>query len=72
MLFKYQSVYPNLGRWVDKHLDGNWTELSRRAGINYGTLHRIATGARNPRKDSIDKILRATGLSYEEAFYEDD
>ena len=70
MLYTYQSVYPNLEHWVNKRLDGNWMELSRRAGIDYGALHRIATGSRNPRKDSIDKILKATGLTYEEAFYE--
>ena len=72
MLFKYQSVYPNLEQWVNKHLDGNWNELSRRAGINCKTLHTLAIGVRNPQKDTIDKVLKATGLTYEEAFYEPD
>ena len=70
MLYTYQSVYPNLEHWVIRHLDGNWTELARRAGVRPSSMYRIAIGVVNPHKESIDKILKATGLTYEEAFYE--
>ena len=67
---KYESVYPNLERWVNKHLDGNWSELARRAGIAPQVIWRYRIGASDPSKQSIDKILKTTKLTYEECFYE--
>lgn len=68
---KYKSIYPNLERWVNKHADGNWSEFARRCGINPQVIWRYRIGISDPSKASIDKILKATKLSYEEAFYED-
>lgn len=40
-------------------------------GIKYVTIYYILTGRNEPRKGSIDKILKCTGLTYEEAFKKD-
>lgn len=36
--------------------------------VNVMTLHQWLHGNREMRKSAIDKILRATGMTYEEAF----
>ena len=43
-------------------------ELSRSTGICVATLYRAVRPKGNPSKKSIDAILAATGLTYEEAF----
>lgn len=35
---------------------------------HYNTIYRTLNGEHLPRKDTIDKILNVTGLTYEEAF----
>lgn len=67
---KYRCVYPNLERWVNRRLDGNWSELARRAGVAPQCVWKYSTGVGDPSKATIDKILRTTGLTYEECFYE--
>lgn len=45
--------------------------ISRSTGINLATLYRAVSPDGNPSKKSIDAILAATGLTYEEAFGEE-
>lgn len=46
-------------------------ELSRSTGICVATLYRAVRPNENPNKKTIDAILAATGLTYEEAFGEE-
>ena len=76
-LFRYVSetgcVYPNLRRWMNDNKVGK-RELLRRCGLgcapnNVARMERYLCGRIDPPKRTIDKILMATGLSYEEAFW---
>ena len=60
--------YVGLRNWM---LDNrvNIGELEKRVGGQ--RLHTALKVNGNPRKDTIDKILAATGLTYEECFRED-
>lgn len=65
-------VYPNLRRWMNEHKI-NRRELMRRMGLtlhasNYSRLNDYLRGASLPRKDYIDKMLEATGMTYEVLF----
>lgn len=61
-------VYPNIARWMMENRIGI-SKFSERCGMNQATLRLVLSVRGNPRKGTIDKILRITGLSYEEAFY---
>lgn len=66
---KNEIKYKGIEKWL------NEKELSTRrfseiSGINYVSLYYILTGRNEPKKKSIDRILEATGLTYEEAFAE--
>lgn len=75
-LFRYVSeegcIYPNLRRWMNENKVGK-RELLRRCGLvcapkNYDRFCSYFQGKVDPPKKTIDKILRVTGLTYEEAF----
>jgi transcriptional regulator with XRE-family HTH domain len=66
-------VYPNLRRWMNENKVGK-RELVRRCGLeclpnNVARFEEYLLGRADPPKKTIDKILRATGMSYEEAFW---
>ena len=69
-------VYPNLRKWMnDNKVSRN--ELLRRMGItvhpnNSGRLSSYMRGQCEPRKDFIDRMLKATGMTYEKLFYRED
>ena len=44
------------------------SKMARDIGTNYVTLYYILNGHNDPRKNSIDRILNYTGLTYEQAF----
>ena len=59
--------YKGIEKYLNEH------ELSTRrfadfVDMNYVALYYILTGKHEPSKKSIDRILKATGLTYEEAF----
>lgn len=61
-------VYPGIAKWLAKN---NMTieALNKKARLNsFAHLWNILNGVIDPRKKTIDKILAATGLTYEEAF----
>lgn len=49
----------------------NATKFAKAVGTNSGYMIKILQGVNNPSKKMIDKILKFTGLSYEEAFREE-
>lgn len=62
--------YRGLVDWMIKN-DTTAYELGRRAGVGDGmTIYNMLTGRSDLRKRSIDKVLKHTGLTYEEAFRE--
>lgn len=60
-------VYSGLENWMQENAISirKMTELS---GMNYVALYYILIGKNDPNKKSIDRILKATGLTYEQAF----
>lgn len=46
------------------------SELSKRCGV--GSIHKSLTGDTEPRKSTIDALLKITGMTYEECFKEDE
>lgn len=65
-------VYPNLRRWMNENKVGK-RELVRRCGLeclpnNIARLESYLLGRTDPPKKTIDKIISATGLSYETLF----
>lgn len=71
-----RCVYPNLRQWLnDNKITIN--EFARRMGLAQGggSSSRIIgyfNGRNYPQKETIDKMIEVTGLSYEEMFYRED
>lgn len=63
--------FPNIQRWMDEH-NVSRCELTRRMGVTYNTVYYTLNGGTDPRKFTIDAVLRVTGMTYEEAFKEAD
>lgn len=61
------SMYPAIRRAL-RRKGLSIYELSRSTGICVATLYRAVRPNENPAKKTIDAILAATGLTYEEAF----
>jgi transposase len=67
-------VYPNLRKWLNDNKVSR-SEFARRMELppTPTNTHRISyyfTGRSYPSKATIDKFLKATGLTYEELFWE--
>ena len=64
-------IYPNISKWlVDNNL--SICNAAKMMDINNCTLNSLLLGTRtNPTKFVIDAILKATGLTYEQAFREE-
>ena len=60
-------LYPALDRWIWKH-HLSITAFAVRVGVSVSSMHNYLTGRVTMSKPVIDKILAATGLTYEEAF----
>lgn len=62
-----KSIYPALSIWMFSNgISAN--SFAGLVGVSYSTMLKILDGVQTPGKDTIDKILKATGLKYEEAF----
>ena len=78
--FQYVSekgcIYPNLREWMNENKISR-AELVRRMGLlnspsHYSTLLGIyMRGQADPPKWFIDKLLKATGMTYEKLFYKE-
>lgn len=60
-------IYKGLREWI---ADNEMTvkKMSEESGIYYTTLYYFMIGKNEPAKKTIDKILKYTGMTYEEAF----
>ena len=70
-----ECVYPNLRKWLNDNKVTR-SELMRRMGMtasptNYGRVSHYLKGRNYPYKNTIDKLLEVTGLTYEEFFQRD-
>lgn len=63
------AKFINLDRWMREN-GITRSMFADKSGINYSTLNMIIAGKTDFGKSSIDKILKTTGLTYEEAFKE--
>ena len=61
------TKYHNLDRWMRHHCMTR-AMVAKKAGISYSTLCNIMKGDVDVSKKYIDKLLKFTGLTYEEAF----
>lgn len=62
-------IYPNLRRWLNKDRRRRDRFFKAMRGV---TIRDMLNGSRQPKKDTIDKMLALTGMTYEELFKEDD
>lgn len=59
--------YPVIESYIIKH-NFSLREFARRCGIPSSSMRRMLKGDTEPSKNTIDKILAVTGLSYEVCF----
>ena len=65
-----KCIYPNIKNWLmEKRI--TYTQFADLCGVDVMTMHNGITGKVTMRKTTIDGILKATGMKYEEAFMED-
>lgn len=69
-------IYPIWRKWMNENMVSRY-ELLRRMGLqavprNGQVLGTYMKGEASPRKSYIDKLLKVTGLTYEELFYEEE
>lgn len=62
--------FSNIEKYITEH-NICLREFSKRCGMPASTMSRIINGKVDVQKSNIDKILKATGMSYEECFKED-
>ena len=60
-------IYPNLKDWIRLNRI-SISAFAEKAEISYTWMRNILYGEHSPRKVEIDLILKATGMTYEEAF----
>lgn len=63
--------FPNIDRWIREN-GGTVTELARRADVPFSTVRQVLMGENDPGLYTINALLRATGMTFEEAFWEGD
>lgn len=63
-------VYPNIARWMIENRAG-FAAIARGCNVTTPTIRYALTSGGNIRKGTIDAFLRFTGMTYEEAFFEE-
>ncbi len=74
-LTEEQCVYPNLRNWwndnrMNYHRFFELMEISYH-NANIERMHDYFKGTLNPRKDYIDRLIKATGMPYKTLFYKE-
>lgn len=68
---KYKScIYPNIVKFLHEN-SMSLNELAKRCNLSGVGLQDFLSGRNGGSKKTVDKILKATGMTYEEAFAED-
>lgn len=68
--FKKKCIYPNIKTFLDEQ-GLSYSQFSLDCGIAPQTIYRALSGTCEPSKITIDAILKATGMTYEKAFYQE-
>lgn len=67
---RYRFAYPILrGYILENHLSVKG--FAEKCGVSPHTMHDMLFGRATPTKTTIDKVLEATGMTYEDAFSEE-
>ena len=67
---KYRSIaYPNVGMWM-KENNMSLKRLSEKVGVSYCTIRYIINGKGFASKEVINKLLKVTGMTFEQFFWE--
>ena len=61
--------FPKIEKYISEN-NISLRDFSKRCDIPVSTMSRIVNGKVDVQKSNIDKILKATGMSYEECFKE--
>ena len=64
-----KMMYPNLAEWLDSE-NLSYIEVADELGMSKATLYNVIYGIVDPRKSTIDRLLKLSGMTYEEAFHE--
>ena len=70
MKTRIKPVYPAIDYYMRKHCM-TYGSFAEKCGIGYSTVYEMLVGMYSPTKATIDRILAATGMTYEEAFRTD-
>lgn len=63
----YNYIYPNIAKWMrENHVPAS--VFAESVGVVPGTFSTWMRGLYDPKKYYIDRILKITGMKYEEAF----
>lgn len=63
--------FPEIKKYISKN-NISLRDFSKCCGMPVSTMSRIVNGKVDVQKSSIDKILKTTGMSYEECFKEEE
>lgn len=66
---KKKWVYPNAIKWAERNHISVY-RIAADTGITPNTLHNALKGKHQPNKTTIDALLRVSGMTYEEFFYQ--
>lgn len=66
--YRTPLVYPNIEVYLTKN-ELRFDDLAEKAGMYVSDVNKILHGKYEPRLQNIKRILKATGLSFDEAFY---
>lgn len=61
------GVHQGLVQWMNDN-ECSRSKLAKMTGLSDGTIRALLAGDRYPHGYTVEKILEATGLTYEEAF----
>ena len=64
---KYKVIYPNIYKWIEDH-GMTYLDFAAYCDLADNAVGHLLYGFTDPKKITIDKILDATGMTYEEAF----
>lgn len=63
-----KCIFPNIANWMRENDTVTIGGLADKLGISRQIVSWTLTGERDPKKKTIDAILRETGMTYEQAF----
>lgn len=66
-----RCVYPGIAQWLYENRC-TYAKLAELIGVPQASVSRWMNGVHKPNKPTIDKILKVTGMTYEQAFGEEE